>query len=159
MTEKARLHYSLSRNAFGRLVFTGANGEVHEGIVPVRAFPITAPGRGISLVDRDGHELAWIDALDNLPDETRTHVEADLASREFMPEIKHIKTVSSFATPSTWGVETDRGSTSFILKGEEYIRRLTPTGLLITDSQNINFLIRDRTALDHHSRRILDRFL
>ena len=159
MTEKARLHYSLSRNAFGRLVFTGANGEVREGVVPVRAFPITAPGRGISLVDPDGHELAWIEAVSDLPDETRRHVETDLANREFMPEIKRIEAVSSFATPTTWRVETDRGSTSFVLKGEEYIRRLTPTALLITDSQNINFLIRDRTALDHHSRKVLDRFL
>jgi hypothetical protein len=159
MTEKVPLHYSLSRNAFGRLVFTGTNGEVREGVVPVRAFPITAPTRGISLVDTDGHELAWIEVLSDLPDEARRHVETDLANREFMPEIKRIEAVSSFATPSTWRVETDRGSTSFVLKGEEYIRRLTPIALLITDSQNINFLIRDRTALDHHSRKILDRFL
>jgi hypothetical protein len=159
MTEKAPLHYSLSRNAFGRLVFTGANGEAREGVVPVRAFPITAPSRGISLVDTDGHELAWIEVLSDLPDEMRRHVETDLANREFMPEIKRIEAVSSFATPSTWRVETDRGSTSFVLKGEEYIRRLTPIALLITDSQNINFLIRDRTALDHHSRKVLDRFL
>lgn len=156
---KKKAHYLLSHNAFGRLVFTGMNGEVREGIVPVRAFPITAPDRGISLVDPEGHELAWIEALSDLPDETRKHVEADLANREFMPEIKRIEAVSSFATPSTWQVETDRGSTSFILKGEEYIRRLTATALLITDSQSINFLIRDRSALDHHSRKILDRFL
>jgi hypothetical protein len=128
-------------------------------VVPVRAFPITAPTRGISLVDTDGHELAWIEVLSDLPDEARRHVETDLANREFMPEIKRIEAVSSFATPSTWRVETDRGSTSFVLKGEEYIRRLTPIALLITDSQNINFLIRDRTALDHHSRKVLDRFL
>ncbi|PTQ82275.1 uncharacterized protein DUF1854 [Nitrosospira multiformis] len=159
MTEKVPLHYSLSRNAFGRLMFIGANGEVREGVVPVRAFPITAPSRGISLVDTDGHELAWIEVLSDLPDEARRHVETDLANREFMPEIKRIEAVSSFATPSTWRVETDRGSTSFVLKGEEYIRRLTPIALLITDSQNINFLIRDRTALDHHSRKVLDRFL
>ena len=159
MTEKASIHYSLSRNAFGRLVFTGANGEVRENVVPVRAFPITAPSRGISLVDTDGHELAWIEVLNDLPDEMRRDVETELANREFMPEIKRIEAVSSFATPSIWRVETDRGSTSFILKGEEYIRRLTPIALLITDSQNINFLIRDRTALDHHSRKILDRFL
>ena len=33
------------------------------------------------------------------------------------------------------------------------------TALLITDSHGIQFLIRDRYALDAHSRRILDRFL
>ncbi|MDN5752459.1 MAG: DUF1854 domain-containing protein [Nitrosospira sp.] len=151
--------YLLSRNAFGRLVFTGTDGEARQGVVPVRAFPITAPDQGIALIDAQGHELVWIDRLNDLPDELRLLVEADLASREFIPEIKRIHEVSGFAAPCTWRVETDRGRTAFILKGEEDIRRLTPPALLIADSHGIHFLIRDRAALDHHSRRILDRFL
>jgi hypothetical protein len=76
-----------------------------------------------------------------------------------MPEITRIVGVASFATPSTWQVETDRGAASFVLKGEEDIRRLTSPALLIADSHGIHFLIRDRYALDQQSRRILDRFL
>ncbi|MDE2366351.1 MAG: DUF1854 domain-containing protein, partial [Betaproteobacteria bacterium] len=102
--------YLLSRNAFGQLVFTGTDGEVHEGVIPVRAFPITAPDQGIALVDPHGHELAWVDRLSDLPDGLRKLVEADLASREFIPEIRRICSVSSFATPATWHVETDRGN-------------------------------------------------
>jgi hypothetical protein len=151
--------FQLSRNAFGRLVFTGTDGVVREGIIPVRAFPITSPDRGIALVDQGGHELAWIDQLEDLADELRRLVEVDLASREFIPEIKRIHDVSSFATPSVWSVETDRGKTSFILRGEESIRRLSPAALLISDRHGIHFLIRDRFALDRSSRRILDRFL
>lgn len=151
--------FQLSRNAFGRLVFTGPDGQAQEGVVPVHAFPIAAPDQGIALIDSQGHELAWIDRLVDLPDELRTLIEAELRSREFMPEIKRILEVSSFATPCTWHVETDRGVTTFVLKGEENIRRLTPPALLITESHGINFLIRDRFALDHHSRKILDRFL
>lgn len=151
--------YLLSRNTFGRLVFVANDGKVREGVVPVRAFPITAPERDIALIDSHGRELAWIEKLSDVPGEMRKLVEADLARREFMPEIKRIHEVSSFATPSTWYVETDRGKTVFILKGEEYIRRLKPPSLLVTDSQGIHYLIRDRFALDHHSRRILDRFL
>ncbi|MDE2366977.1 MAG: DUF1854 domain-containing protein, partial [Betaproteobacteria bacterium] len=45
------------------------------------------------------------------------------------------------------------------LKGEEDIRRLISPALLIADSHGIQFLVRDRFALDHHSRKILDRFL
>jgi hypothetical protein len=151
--------YLLSHNAFGQLVFTGADGEAHEGVVPVRAFPIAAPNEGIALVDPHGHELAWIDRLTDLPDELRALIEAELAIREFMPEIKRIISVASFATPSTWHVETDHGETHLVLKGEEDIRRLTSPGLLISDSHGIHFLIRDRYALDAHSRKILDRFL
>lgn len=139
-------------------MFTGSNGETQEAL-PVRAFPIGAPDEGIALVDPHGHELAWVERLDDLPADLRQLVESELASREFMPVIERIIDVSSFATPSTWTVITNRGETKLILKGEEDIRRLTPPSLLIADSNGIHFLIRDRQALDPHSRKILDRFL
>lgn len=154
-----RPNYQLSRNALGRLVFTGPDGLAQEGVVPVRAFPIAAPDDGIALVDPHGHELAWIEQLTDLPEELATLVAAELARREFMPEIKRVVSVSSFATPSTWRVETDRGETDLILKGEEDIRRLASPALLIADTHGIQFLIRDRYALDTHSRKLLDRFL
>jgi hypothetical protein len=151
--------FKLARNAFGRLVFTGADGEVHDGVVPVHAFPIAAPAEGIALVTTDGHELAWIDCLTDLPDASRILLEEELASREFMPEISAIRRVSSFATPSAWQVETDRGPTTFILKGEDDIRRLDASTLLIAESNGIHFLIRDIQTLDQASRKLLDRFL
>lgn len=151
--------YQLRRNCFGKLEFMGPDGEIHAGVVPVRAFPISAPADGIALVDPYGHELAWINELGDLPEEPRKLVETELAQREFMPVITRIVSVASFATPSTWQVETDRGAATLILKGEEDIRRLTPPALLIADSHGIHFLIPDRSALDQPSRRILDRFL
>jgi len=156
---KKTMDFRLARNAFGRLVFTGADGNVHEGVVPVHAFPIAAPAEGIALVTIDGHELAWIDRLADLPDESRLLLEEELASREFMPEIRAIRSVSSFATPSAWQVETDRGPTTFILKGEDDIRRLAASTLLIADSNGIHFLIRNIQALDKGCRKLLDRFL
>lgn len=153
------LDFQLARDAFGKLVLTAADGTVHAGVVPVRAFPITAPAQGIALVSGDGHELAWLPTLEALPADLAGMVRDELASREFMPEIRRILKVSSFATPSTWTVATDRGETSFILKGEDDIRRLAGPALLIADSHGIQFLVRDRNALDAHSRRVLDRFL
>ena len=151
--------FQLTRNPFGKLVYTGSGGEVHTGVLPVHAFPISAPQEGISLVTSDGHELAWIEQLTDLPDATRTLLQEELASREFIPEILCIRHVSSFATPSSWLVETDRGEATFILKGEDDIRRLSPATLLIADSNGIHFLIRDSQALDTASRKLLDRFL
>ena len=151
--------YQLQRDAFGRLIFTGPDGEAHEGVVAVRAFPIAAPEQGIALVDPHGHELAWIERLSDLPDDLRMQVEAELASREFMPVISRIISVSNFATPSTWQIITNHGETSLILKGEEDIRRLALPALLIADTHGIHYLIRDRYALDTQSRAILDRFL
>lgn len=150
--------FELSRDPLGRLIFEG-DGETHVGVVPVRAFPIGQPDRGISLVSPDGHELAWIDRLTDLPEPQRTLVQEELAGREFMPEIRKLVKVSTFATPSTWTVETDRGTVDFILKGEEDIRRINGPILLVSDSNGIHYLIRDVLALDRHSRKLLDRFL
>ena len=151
--------FQLQRDAFGRLMLIDSEGTAHAGVTTVRAFPISSPEDGIAIVDPYGHELAWIDRVDDLPADLRARVEGELASREFMPIISRIVDVSSFATPSTWKVVTNHGDTQFVLKGEEDIRRLGIQGLLIADSHGIHFLIRDRYALDAHSRKILDRFL
>lgn len=146
-------------NGAGRLVFTGADGRVSVGVMPVRAFPISAAEEGLSLVDADGHELAWIDRLSDMPLAVQEAVRRGLQEREFMPEIQRLKAVSSYATPSTWQVDTDRGAFELVLKGEEDIRRLGGGALLVADSHGVQFLVRDLFALDRHSRKLLDRFL
>ncbi len=151
--------FQLTRNSFGKLVLTDAEGIVHEGVSPVRAFPIQAPDKGISMVLGDGKEVGWIDDIAALPLDIRTLVQDELEGREFMPEILHVKDVSSFATPCTWFVKTDRGDTEFTLKGEEDIRRIGSASLLVADNHGINFLIRDMYTIDKHTRKILDRFL
>ena len=151
--------WQLQRNTFGRLVLTEEDGQAHVGVVPVRAFPIGAPDEGLSLVGSDGHELVWVDRLSELPAGTRQLLEEELAQREFTPVIQRLETVSTFSTPSTWQVTTDRGSTSFVLRSEDDIRRLPDQALLILSSHGVTFAVRDRFALDAHSRRLLDRFL
>lgn len=150
----------LHRDAHGRLVLTLPDGTAHPGVLPVRAFPLAAPEEGLSLVGPDGHELLWLNRLDELPAESRRLVQEELAAREFVPTITRIASVSSFSTPSTWDVETDRGPTQFVLKAEEDIRRLRGrTALLIASSAGVQYAIADSTALDRASRRLLERFL
>jgi len=152
------IDFELTQNTAGRLVLTCAEG-AYAGVVPVRAFPISAPGEGVSLLGEDGHELRWVNSLSDLPEASRQLLEAELARREFMPEITRIHQVSSFATPSKWQVSTNRGNTELLLKAEDHIRRLTHTTLLITDGHGVSFLLKDIDTLDHHSRKLLDRFL
>ncbi len=151
--------FNLRRNAYGRLVLELPDGSVHEGVVPVRAFPILAPDEGVALVGGHGHELAWVARLSTLDPARRQLIEEELASREFIPEIQRIVDVSGFVTPCTWTVDTDRGRTQFTLGGEEAIRRLPPPALLIADAQGIQYLLRDPQTLDRRSRKLLDRFL
>jgi hypothetical protein len=149
--------FELSRNAFGKLVLT-ANGEVHEGVEPVRAFPIQTPLGNISIVSSDGREVAWIDQLSDLAQPLHDLILNELSGREFVPVIADIISVSSFSTPCTWTVATDRGETNFVLRVEEDIRRIGED-LLVTDNHGINYLIRQPGDLAKPARRILDRFL
>jgi len=93
--------FGLERDAFGRLVLTDAQGQRHVGISAVRAFPLSAPGEGISLVGGEGRELVWIDRVDQLPSAARALLEEELAVRDFAPTLLKLHAVSSFGVPST----------------------------------------------------------
>jgi hypothetical protein len=150
--------HQLERNALGSLVFIDAKGERHIGVYPVRAFPITAPAAGIGIMNQSGKEVCWFSDVALIPEAELTLVEEELAAREFMPVIEKITKVSTFATPSIWDIDTDRGPTRIRLKGEEDIRRIAGNTLLIADSNGLQFLIKDSTQLDKISKKLLDRF-
>ena len=154
--------YSLRKDAFGNLELVWSDHPVIERVTPVRPFPFSDPEDGLSFVDSDGHEVLWLDSINDLNTADRALVDDALAVREFMPVITRIDSVSSFNTPSTWKVQTAKGKTQLVLKGEEHIRRINGMGgnnLLISDNHGIQFLIKDVSQLDKHSRRLLDRFL
>jgi hypothetical protein len=149
----------LSRDTWGRLVFTDAEGRRHESVLPVRAFPITAPKQSLSICDSHGRELAVCDDLAQLPDHVRELIEDELARRDFIPRIQHIARISSGLSPTEWSVQTDRGPTTFFVESEENVRRLGRHQATITDTHGMRYLISDLRALDAPSRRMLERFL
>ncbi len=149
---------ALKRDSAGRLELS-LNGEVFRNVTPVRAFPVTAPNEGIALMSKDGKELVWIARIADCEPQIASLVIEELAQRDFMPIISEITRVSSYVTPCTWTVATDRGVTQFILRGEEGIRKLAAGALLITDSYGLQYLVQDYRKFDRASRKILDRFL
>lgn len=154
MTE-FRLHWDEE----GQLVFTPSVGEVVAGVYPVRGFPLSDPGRCISICDGQGHEVWWIASLDALDGETRAMVEAELAQREFIPVILRVLNTPAQSEPATWQAETDRGVTTFEVESEDSIHRRGPHRVSIIDSRGIRYEIPDTRRLDAHSRRVLERFL
>jgi hypothetical protein len=158
-TTTTRIKMDIERDTFGRLVLIDADGVRHIGVVPVRAFPLSAPDAGVSLVGSDGKEVLWLDRLDDVPPEALALLAQDLAVRDFAPTLQQLHAVSSFGVPSTWTVSTDRGETSFVLKAEEDIRRLDGGALLIASAHGVQFRIPDAKALDRTSRKLLERFL
>jgi hypothetical protein len=149
----------LSRDTWGQLILTDAEGRRHENVVPIRAFPITAPKQHVSLCDSHGNELASCDDLSLLSQHVRELIEDDLARRDFIPEIQRIYRITSGLSPTEWTVETDRGPTTFLVESEENMRRLGRQQATVTDTHGMRYLIRDLRSLDGPSRRMLERFL
>jgi hypothetical protein len=149
----------LSHDPFGKLVYTDPQGQRHVGVTPIRAFPFTDREHWISLCNDSGKELRLIEDLAQLAEADRQTLLAELASREFVPAIVRVHSVSSETEPCEWDVETDHGRTKFVMKNEEDIRRLGPHGATITDGQGLRFVIHDMRKLDAHSRRFVEWYL
>lgn len=152
--------FDLQCDAFGHWVLQQPGRPAVRDVQVVGAFPLTAPDEAISVVGPDGHECLFIAHLDQLADPALSTVRQALKERQFSPQIERIRSVSTFATPSNWQVDTDRGPTELLLKGEEDIRRLPGSRrLLITSGHGVVFEIADSAQLDKASRRLLERFL
>jgi hypothetical protein len=147
----------LSHDAWGRLVFVDASGERCVGVEPIRAFPLSEPGRWISLCNSEGREVLFVEDLGDLPASARSVLSAELATREFVPVIERILDTTGGIYPVFWDVETDRGPTRIELDTDDDLRRIGPHRILITDAKKSRFVVPDSRALDAHSRRILDR--
>src|SRR3954454_12408753 len=157
--ETADSNIHLEHDAFGKLVLVDGDGTRHVGITVVRAFPISDPQHGLSLLSAEGRELAWIEDVAQLPEAIRNTLATELAHREFLPQIRRIVRVSLQTEPCEWDVETDRGATQFVLKSEEDVRRLDELRAMVTDAHGIRYLIPNTNSLDRHSRWILERYL
>jgi hypothetical protein len=150
--------FTLERDVFGQLVLTDAEGRQWPGVEPARAFPISCPEQWVSLCSAEGEEVLCVRELEKLPPELRSILEEELSRREFVPLIKNIISVADDSDPSEWEVETDRGTTTFLLDSEDDVRRLGQFQALFIDTHGIRYIIPDTRKLDSHSRRIMERY-
>ncbi len=150
--------FELLIDDWGRLVLIDADGVRHAGVTPIRSFPLTDPAHWISIFDAKHNELVSIEDPQQLTSTTRDRLMAALAKTEFMPIIERLID-ATHGEPAEWHVSTDRGNRTFILKGEDDIRRLPDGRVIVTDSDGMRYLIVDLRKLDAHSRRTLERFM
>ena len=153
------MNFILEKDVFGNIRLVLDNGQSHDQVRIIRAFPISDPENGFSIVNQDGHELVWFESFNQLSDENQHIVQSSLEQIEFIPVISKITDLNTFALPSIWDIETDRGTTKLKLKTEQDIRRVSAEALLITDANGIQYLIKNRKTLDKFSKKVLDRFM
>lgn len=149
-------------NAKRQLMYTAPSASQAILVTPVPAFPFSAPGDELAIVDDHGKEQLWIQSaaqLEQLDAGSKAALLEVLRWREFRPTIVRINSVSTFTTPSEWQVDTQQGPALFVLKSEENIRRLPKGELLLTHSNGMQFVIPNLMTLDQHSRKLLARFM
>jgi hypothetical protein len=153
------MNFILEKDVFGNIRLVLGSGESYDQVRIIRAFPISDPENGFSIVNQDGHELVWFESFNQLSDENQRIAQSSLEQIEFIPVISKITDLNTYALPSIWDIETDRGITKLKLKTEQDIRRVSSEALLITDANGIQYLIKNRKTLDKFSKKVLDRFM
>jgi hypothetical protein len=153
---RRRARFALTRDAWGHLVLIDSEGVRHGNVRAISMFPISDPEHWISLCDAEGRELVAIEEPDELPQDVRAVLLDELSRSRFIPVIERIVHVSGNTEPCEWCVETDRGSTQFVLKSEDDVRRLGPEQILILDAHGQRYYIPDLRQLDAKSRRIVE---
>ena len=149
--------FTLRRDANGQLRFDSG---VHrdEAITLTPAYPLSEPGRWLSLRAVDGSELALIEDPESLPAEQRRLVDEELSMRQFVPIISRVHRASNTTTGLEVDVDTDHGRTTLVLDADEHIRRVSDTRVVLTDRAGVRYLIPDLAKLDQQSRNRLERF-
>jgi len=153
------MNFNLEKDVFGNIRLVLDGGQSYDQVRIIRAFPISDPENGFSIVNQDGHELVWFESFDQLSEDNQRIAHASLEQIEFIPVISKITDLNTYALPSIWDIETDRGVTKLKLKTEQDIRRVSSEALLITDANGIQYLIKNRKTLDKFSKKVLDRFM
>jgi len=153
------MRFNLEKDVFGNIRLILDGGQSYDQVRIIRAFPISDPENGFSIVNQDGHELVWFESINQLSEDNQRIAHASLEQIEFIPVISKINDLNTYALPSIWDIETDRGVTKLKLKTEQDIRRVSSEALLITDANGIQYLIKNRKTLDKFSKKVLDRFM
>lgn len=151
-------NFDLEIDALGNLTLIDAQGVRHEKAKPVRLFPLTEPFSWICIVSDAGRELVCVERVDTLAEPLRKVLMGALASRDFVPVIKSIRSVERAASGHAWTVDTDRGRTTLIAESEESIQQLGGGRIVIIDQHGTRYLIPDFSALDARSRQHLDKY-
>jgi len=151
--------WQLRESTQGKLALFNGDILVADPVMPVLAFPFSAPDESISIVDEYSREMAWLDRVDQLDAASQVVLKGYLAVREYRPVVLRITSVSTYSTPSVWTLETDKGPCKFELPTDESIRRLGGSRLVLTHANGMQFIIEDLFALDARSRQILARFM
>ena len=129
------------------------SGEVYEGLEPRRLFPVSRLDTYITLLDKEGVEVAIIRSLSDLNKESFEAVNYSLNDYYLVPHITKIISITEKYGTLHWSVETDRGYKEFDIRNRHHDVKAYSNGRVrVRDSDDNRYVIEDYRALDSHSR-------
>jgi len=145
------------RDEFEDLVMEREDGETERGVHVLRDFPLSNEKRFISVRKGEEEEVGIIPYLDDLDDDSRQLIEAELERVYFVPCITRVISVEERFHVPKWEVETDRGPRVFeIRSGRNDIRVLGEGRVLIRDADGNQYEIPNYRRLDEESQGRID---
>jgi hypothetical protein len=147
----------------GLLSVTLSDGETITPVHCVRLFPLSDPDHYISVLRSekcDEPEVGILRDINDLPEEQRELVQADLAQRHFLPEIQDVTAILISNGMDEWHVVTDRGDKIFFVGNRKDSITVTEENMLIvTDVEKCRYRIQDYTALSAQALSLVGRAL
>lgn len=119
-----------------------------------RCFPWTEPSRFLSLRDRDGQEIAFIDDPARLDPNSRAALDRALALSSFVFTIQRIHRVEQDIELRVWDVQTDRGPRRFQTELDHWPDPLPGGGWLLRDVTGDLYRFPQLQQMDRSSRRL-----
>ncbi len=129
------------------------NGECYEALEPRRLFPVSNLETYVTLLNKDGEEIAIIRAINDLSEQSKKVIRASLDNYYLVPKITRIISVTEKYGTLRWEVETDRGVKSFDIRNRNHDIKVQKSGAVrVRDADDNRYVIDDYKALDAHSR-------
>jgi Domain of unknown function (DUF1854) len=143
----------LNSNEAGQLLLHSQRGPIP--VRPVACFPWSEPNNYISLRNEAGMEVGFIHSPAELDHSSRTALETTLRQTRFVFEVTGIEEVEDEFELRTWSVKTHQGPRSFQTKLDDWPRTLENGGVIIRDLSGDLYHIKDPTALDPASQKLI----
>lgn len=127
-------------------------------LVPRRAYPWSASGQFIALLNDKDETVAMIEDAAQLDDASRRALDDELAERRFLPVIQRIESLVYLRNLYEWVVETDRGPRTFRTShgwGEEPVRVSANGVVLVTATDGVRYRLAPLDGLSARERALL----
>ncbi len=144
----------VSEDELRRLNVT-VDGQEHQDVRAVRAFPLSGKADYVSFLNEQGKEVTLLAHPSKLDKESRRVLNAALERMYYVARILQIFSIRETMGISQWEVMTDRGYAAFEVVNRERIRRLPGRRYLLADVDGNRFEIRDEAQMDERSRSLL----